>query len=83
MTKTPCVDSKNSMKSLEWFQERIGKRIYRDDSGCSCHHCKYIVEHGIIVESEGHAEYMYWTQNEFFNDGGVVLNYRNTLEKNV
>jgi hypothetical protein len=68
------------MQTLEWFKARVSKRIFRDDSGCPCYHCKYIAQNGIIVESEEHAEYMYWTQNEFFNDDGTILNYRDTLK---
>ena len=64
------------MRTKRWFKNRIGKRIYRDDSGCSCNGCKDIVENGLeIWDEHNHYEYLYDTQNEFANCG-VLLNYR-------
>jgi len=28
---------------LEWFVDRIGKRVYRDEGSCPCPDCKKIV----------------------------------------
>jgi hypothetical protein len=66
------------MKPLKFFKDRIGKLIFRNDSGCACQKCRDVVKNGLVVQSEDHAEYLYWTQNEFANDG-CELNYRDTL----
>jgi len=66
--------------TLKYFKNRIGKRIYRDDSGCPCHDCKRIVEEGLIIADEDHAEYLYDMQNEFANCG-TLLNYRDFKDK--
>ena len=61
--------------SKEWFMVRIGKRVYRDASGCKCPSCKNAVESGIEIRDEIHAEYLADTAAEFANDG-CILNYR-------
>lgn len=63
------------MQTLEWFKERIGKRIYRDADGCKCLSCARIVEEGLVIHSEEHAEYVYDNQNDFGAEG-IKLNYR-------
>lgn len=63
------------MHPLSWFKNRIGQRVYRDDSGCGCLHCKDIVENGLVICDERDAENMYDMQNEFANCD-VFLNYR-------
>lgn len=66
------------MKTLEWFKQRIGKRIFRDDNACTCLTCEDVAKNGLVILSEEHADYLYWNQNEFANNG-VMLNYRDTL----
>ena len=66
------------LKTLEDFKGAIGKTVYRDDDGCSCPDCKVILDEGLLVRDEKHAEYLFEIQNEFLADG-IGLNYR--LEK--
>jgi hypothetical protein len=68
----------NYMQPLEWFTERIGKRIYRDDSGCPCGTCHQIIKEGFIVNDEDHAQYIFDSQNDYAQDG-CMLNYRDML----
>jgi len=63
-----------SMQSLEWFKNRIGKRIFRDAYKC-CSTCDEIFEKGLIINSQEHAEALYHTQNDFKQDGRI-MNYR-------
>jgi len=58
MTKKP--------KPLEWFLDRIGKRIYRHDVTCDCTLCKDVTKNGIVVRGKHHAEYLYIVQNDIF-----------------
>lgn len=32
-----------SRKSKDWFLERVGNRVYRDDNGCE-HHASYLYD---------------------------------------
>lgn len=64
------------MQKLSWFQKRVGKRIFRNDSGCKCHSCKNIVENGVIVHDMLHADYLASVQSEYFMDDKIDLNYR-------
>lgn len=64
------------MKPLSWFTKNIGKRIYRDDTGCPCDTCKRVTKEGLIVEDKAHAEYLYSVQCDYYAEG-IKLNYRN------
>lgn len=63
------------MKNLKWFKQRIGNIIYRDSDGCDCPTCKRILQEGLVIADEYHAQYVFETQNELANDG-IILNYR-------
>ena len=67
-------------KTLEWFKERIGKRIYRDADGCDCESCDHVVEHGFEVANENHAYYLEAIDSDYASEG-AYLNYRDTKEK--
>jgi hypothetical protein len=62
-------------KSENWFKDRIGKRIYRDATTCKCHTCNDIVENGMIIHDEFHADYIAeW--DALYKMDGVDLRYR-------
>ncbi len=42
----------------QWFMDRIGKRVYRDDVSCECPSCKGVTSHGLVIEDEMHADYL-------------------------
>ena len=71
------IELSQKMKTLKWFKDRIGKRIFRDFSECPCKDCKETQEFGIMVVDAQHAEYLYDIQNEYKIDG-IDLNYRDT-----
>lgn len=62
------------MKNLQWFKDRISKRIYRNHYDC-CPDCSDVSENGLIVYNKEHAEVLYNTQNDFEAEGRV-MNYR-------
>lgn len=64
--------------TLEDFKANIGKRIFRNDNRCTCLDCKRILEEGLIVTDENHAEYLYTIQNDLGCEG-IELNYRTVL----
>ena len=63
------------IKSLDWFKKRVGKKIYRDSNHCSCSTCSDVLENGIFIYNENHAEYLYNVMNDYGCDG-INLNYR-------
>lgn len=68
---------KMGRKSKDWFTERIGTKVYRDDNGCDCPVCKTIERVGLIIHDELHAQYLYDCQND------MGINYYDTKkEKN-
>jgi len=65
------------MNPLQWFLDRIGKKLYRDKSTCTCTHCADVEANGLVIGDEQHARYLYETQNDFASEGSP-LNYRST-----
>ena len=49
---------------LQWFKERIGKRVYRDDVNCKCETCKSVGAHGLIIGDDTHAHYLFDCESE-------------------
>ena len=43
---------------LQWFKDRIGKRVYRASNGCDCPTCENIAKNGLIVADLTHAVYL-------------------------
>ena len=63
--------------TLKWFENRIGKRIFRDNTKKHCcEHCDRVSENGLIVRDTTHADYLHSVQNAFWSEG-EMLNYRN------
>lgn len=50
--------------NLEWFLERIGKRVYRPKTSCNSHKCTMVYENGLVIEDKQHAQYLFDIQNE-------------------
>lgn len=69
------------MKPLQWFLNRIGKRIYRTSNGCSCGTCQGILENGIIVGDEFHAAYLHDWEGYKSEDGSIHIRYVDTKEE--
>lgn len=62
-------------KSKDWFVERIGQKIYRDDNGCDCHVCKTIERVGLVIHDELHAQYLHDVHTE------MGINYYDTKKE--
>lgn len=43
---------------LQWFIDRIGKTVYRDEIGCECKSCKDGDKHGVFIQDKDHAVYL-------------------------
>lgn len=56
------------MDRLQWFIDRIGKRVYRNHHDC-CEHCETVYKGGLIIADENHANYLYDIEVEFTADG--------------
>jgi len=59
----------NKKNELNWFLERIGKKVYRDwngyfSNGECCKTCFDACEHGIIIKDETHAKYLEMVQHD-------------------
>lgn len=56
---------KHTKKSLQWFKDRIGKKVFRTISFCKCEICKNVFEKGVVILDNDHAQYLFDCQNEF------------------
>ncbi len=53
----------------EWFKERIGKRVYRNNNGCVCSTCTQVALEGLIIGDEMHASYLQNCEAEYTAEG--------------
>ncbi len=56
----------------QWFLDRVGKTVYRNDNGCPCDVCKRVLEEGLIIGGDFHAEYLYDMEGDCSADGGSL-----------
>lgn len=54
----------NNKKTLEWFTQRIGKKVYRKHNFCKCSGCLNVWENGLIIIDEMHADYLFACESE-------------------
>lgn len=63
-----------------WFESMVGQVLYRNDNGCNCPVCSKVTIHGLFVENEQHARYLYDTECDYNRDG-TPLRYFDTKEE--
>jgi hypothetical protein len=62
-------------QTLEWFKTRISQTIFRNHYECYCDTCERVVDEGLVIRDEEHAQYLFDIQNDFGAEG-IELNYR-------
>lgn len=45
-------------QSLEWFTDRIGKRVYRKKGRCNCYFCSKAPNEGVEIQDIEKAKYL-------------------------
>ncbi len=60
------------MNRLQWFIDRIGKRVFRSANGCDCVICNRVFEVGIVIEDEMHANYLCGMEGDLKAEGGTM-----------
>lgn len=58
------MTEEKKVHKLNWFQKRVGKRVYRLTKFNCCAVCDDVEKHGLIIKDVYHAEYLYDCQNE-------------------
>lgn len=66
---------KEYQQRRQWFIDRIGKRVFREDVFCQCETCKRISKEGLIINDEMHAIYLHDVEC-ISNAEGHKLKYR-------
>lgn len=56
-------DCKNE-KGLDWFIDRIGKKVYRTDLKMCCDNCRENAQKGVVILDAEHAEVLYTYSRE-------------------
>ena len=64
----------------QWFLSRIGKRVFRNETSCTCNICKHVSQCGLVISDESHAIYLLDCECEYTNEGHP-LRYFDTKEK--
>jgi len=60
---------------LRRFTDRIGKRIYRNSSWCTCRDCVKVADEWLVVNDQNHATYLCDVEWDYASEW-VILNYR-------
>ena len=58
--KTPKLQKHD----LDWFNQRIGYRVYRTNGGCQCEACTKVYKHGIVIYDIIQAKVLFDAQND-------------------
>lgn len=64
----------------KWFRERVGRVVWRTDTGCLCEVCKGVYANGVKIEDVRHAGYLQDLEADYAA-GGDVLRYFDTKEE--
>ena len=79
MSQSKQTTEKNKeAHKLNWFKQRVGKKIYRLTKLNCCRVCNHVEKHGLIIEDIYHAEYLHDCQNEM----GLIYSEKLTKHKN-
>lgn len=74
------MDKRIKSEREQWFIDRIGKRVYRTNTGC-CIHCEKVYKDGLIIGDEEHADYLYIIESEFSAEGNLLRYFDTILER--
>lgn len=66
---------KTYQKRKQWFIDRIGKRVFREETSCQCKSCKNISVDGLVINDEMHALYLLDIES-MYNTNGHKMKYR-------
>jgi len=58
----------------EWFEKRIGKRVYRNMTSCTCAICISGYDKGVYISDKQHAGYL-CDMEGMSNEDGIPLKY--------
>lgn len=68
------------MDRKQWFIDRIGKRVFRNKTTCTCLVCKSVYDKGWLIEDENEAIYLYDMEGCAAYDGEQLM-YFDTKEE--
>lgn len=70
------------LERQKWFKDRIGKRVFRNNTTCQCSVCQSVYEKGIVIDNEMHASYMHDMEGcSWEDDGQKGIKYFDTKEE--
>lgn len=64
----------------DWLISRIGKRVYRPPTNCSCGVCANVVKNGLMITDRDHALYLSEMEFEYTSEG-IPIQYFDTPEE--
>lgn len=64
----------------KWFIDRVGKKVFRNKTSCTCGVCANVYENGLLITDEYHAIYIRDIEGEY-NAEGEKLKYFDTIKE--
>lgn len=52
--------------NIEWFEDRVGRKVYTEETLCKCATCKNSHIDGILIKTEEYAWDLFWMGQEIF-----------------
>ena len=63
----------------QWFIDRVGKRVFREDNECDCDLCRLVTKEGLVISDVSHALYLAEIEFTYKYESDIDLNYRDEL----
>jgi len=66
---------------LQWFKDRIGKRVFRPMTTCRCKTCEDAYLNGVEISDDGHAKYLMDIEGAYGQETRGGFQYFDTREE--
>lgn len=74
------MKQQNLTQRQKWFNNRVGKMVWRNKTSCQCSICQNAYEEGLLIMDAAHASMLCNYEAEF-NAEGYTLKYFDTRQE--
>lgn len=67
----------------KWFNDRIGKIVWRNKTTCTCGICESVYQNGLMLSDEMHASYVCDCEGSYNAEGSILRYFDSKEERDV